>query len=426
MNISKSASVFTNRNFMLLFSGKIISQLGDQIYAFALSWYILDRTKSGLQMALFLVVDSLAIAAISPAGGAIADRLSRKSIMVWMDAMRGALVAAAGILLYFQMLEIWMLYVSAIALGACGAIFNPASGAIIPNIVRDEQLPEATSMGHFSSSLCAMIGMLTGGILYAWIGMLAVFILNALSYLISGALEACIELAAGGARIAHRSDSVAQEARKILRELGEGYRYVRSDKLIFYLIIMFTVYNAIVVPLGNVYFPYFFNVTLKAAPYQLALSTGSIFIGMMIGAFLVPRFLRKFRLRDGIIWGLLALIACQVVFIAAIFTPFRARLDNWRITYLMICLSSVMGVAITFFSVPINVIFQKRASDEYRGRFWGFSSSLSSLSIPAGYLAGGILSQKVPLVAIFVASTLMFLLLDLWMASLKELRELGE
>jgi MFS transporter, DHA3 family, macrolide efflux protein len=190
----KPPSIFLNRNFLMLFYGKIISQLGDQIYAFALSWYILDLTKSSFQMAIFLVINTIAVAAISPFGGIIADRLNRRAIMVWMDIISGLIVLVAALLLYQNSLQIWMLYMSALILGFCGAIFMPAASAIIPNIVMEDQLTEASSANQFTTSFCTMVGMLISGILYTWIGIFAIFMFNALSFFISGVMEARVEI----------------------------------------------------------------------------------------------------------------------------------------------------------------------------------------------------------------------------------------
>jgi MFS family permease len=99
-------SVFKNPNFLFLFSGKVISQLGDQIYAFALSWFILDITKSSLAMSIFLVINCFIGAVVSPFGGIIADRFSRKKILVWMDAIRGIIVVLSTLLLYLQLMQI--------------------------------------------------------------------------------------------------------------------------------------------------------------------------------------------------------------------------------------------------------------------------------------------------------------------------------
>ena len=171
--------------------------LGDQVYAFALSWYILSVTRSSFRMSLLLFTDALAAALVSPLGGVIADQLSRKAILVWMDLVRCLVVLALALLLHERALQIWMLYVGAIALGSCGAVFNPAAGAIIPNVVDDGRLAEATSMNQFSWSICAFAGMMAGGFLFNLIGIFAIFVLNAASFLVSAILESRVDLVRG-------------------------------------------------------------------------------------------------------------------------------------------------------------------------------------------------------------------------------------
>jgi MFS transporter, DHA3 family, macrolide efflux protein len=423
---ARRRSVFRNRNFMLLFSGKVISMLGDQVYAFALSWYILSITKSSFQMSLFLFTDALAVALVAPFGGVVADRLNRKAILVWMDLLRCLVVLAAALLLYERVLQIWMLYVNAIVLGCCGAIFNPAAGAIIPNVVDDEELAGATSMNQFSWSFCGFVGMMAGGFLFNLIGIFAIFILNAGSFLVSAGLEARVELRRIARTVARPAATLRSEAGRVLRELVEGYRYVRGKALIFMLILIFAIYNLILLPVGFVCIPYFFNVALKASPYQLALSTGSVFIGMMAASLLVPLFLKKYRLRSALFWGLLVLCASQLVMVPVLCPPLRAYFDNWRLTYFISFVSLVMGTAMTFFNIPITIIFQNSCADDYRGRFWGFYSSITSLVIPFAYVLGGFLAQRIPIVLIFGASGSLLLLVDLWVVNIRELRELGE
>lgn len=98
---------------------------------------------SGFQMALFLVVDPFFLALLSPLGGAIADRTSRKSILVAMDLARALVALALAILYQLGVLQVWMLYVGAVGLSTCAAVFGPAPSAIIPNVVDAEGLPKA-------------------------------------------------------------------------------------------------------------------------------------------------------------------------------------------------------------------------------------------------------------------------------------------
>ncbi len=283
LSMSKQRSVFLNRNFQLLFSGKVISQLGDQIYAFALSWYILDITKSGLKMASFLVIDNLSIVFVSMFGGVIADRFNRKLIMVWMDIIRGLVVLTVAILFYNHTLRIWILYISAMFLGSCGAVFNPASTAILPNIAEKEQLAEAISMSQFVFTFCAATGFIISGALYNLTGVFVLFMINAVSYFVSAVLENNITLPFIRAFNA-KSVSLLKETKKVFKELFEGFVYVKNNALVFNLLLTGALTSFIIQPTISVYIPYLFNVILKSAPLQLALALSGGWIGLVIGS----------------------------------------------------------------------------------------------------------------------------------------------
>jgi DHA3 family macrolide efflux protein-like MFS transporter len=423
--VVKQANVFFNRNFMLLFYGKIISQLGDQIYAFALSWYILDLTKSSLQMSLFLVAEMLMFVVVSPFGGIIADRLNRKGIMIWMDAIRGVTVLLAAFLLYHHLLAIWMLYICGMILGFCGAVFSPAASAIIPNIVEEDQLTQATSMDQFTGSFCIVTGMVISGVLYHGIGVIAIFVLNAVSYLVSGVMEAWVAIPWKKPGSATEKSSLQRELGKVVRELDEGYRYVKENKLVFNLMLMYSLLFFISVPAGSVYLPYFFNVILKATPLQLALSQGCSWIGLILGSILVPLISKRYQLRKNIFWGLLV-YSLFIFLLSVLVFPQQERLDHWTITMIFMALGTVMGIAITFFNIPAMTVFQKYTADEYRGRFWGLQTAVTSFALPVGYLMGGFLAQKVWMGYLFFATAIGVFLLNLWVVNLRELKELQD
>jgi DHA3 family macrolide efflux protein-like MFS transporter len=424
--LSKPKNVFLNYNFMLLFSGKIISQLGDNIYAFALSWYILDITKSSLQMAVFLMINSLVVALTAPFGGIIADRLNRRSILIWMDAIRGIVVILAAVLLYNHLLQIWMLYISAVFLGICGAIFSPSASAIIPNIVERNQLTQATSMDNFIGSFCTGIGLLISGFLYNFIGIFFIFIMNAISYFISGIMESCIILPKKLQNKISEGFSIASQVKKAINELYEGFKYVRNNRIVYKLTIMIALFNLIVFPCLMVYIPYIFNVILKATPFQLALSQSSGWIGIIISSLLAPLFLSKIRLKYSIFAALLTYSICTFILVTAFLPQLIFFFNNDRTTVLFCISGVILGLSMPFIFIPVNVIFQKYTSDEFRGRFWGLQSSVTSFAMPAGYIIAGFLAQRVWIGFLLSGVAILMLLVNVWITNVKEMKELKE
>jgi MFS transporter, DHA3 family, macrolide efflux protein len=422
----KKQNVFLNYNFVLLFSGKIISLMGDQVYAFALSWFILDLTKSSLQMSIFLVIETLVVAIVSPFGGVFADRFNRKKILVMMDLVRGCIVIIMVILLMCHLIQIWMLYISAVILAFCGSIFSPSVSSIIPNIVTDEQLNQAVSLNQFSFTLCALTGMIISGFLYNTFGITVIFVLNAISYLISGFLELCLKIPDVVKKKIEQINDLNNNFRKILIELKEGFQYIQTNKLIYNLIIMNALYNIIVFPLGYVYFPYIFNVILKATPFQLALSTGTIFLGMMIGSMVVPFLLDKVKMKLNfcISLGLIVFSFCGIIPVLTIFSPLHIYFTNWNITFILFFVSTIIGILLMFFNIPVNIIFQRFTTDEYRGRFWGIYASITSFSLPAAILLGGFLVKAIPMMFVLILTYSFFFVLNFWITNLKAVKAL--
>jgi MFS family permease len=417
-----------NRNFLLLFSGKIVSLLGDQIYAFALSWYVLDLTKSSFQMAVFLVINTLAIALVSPFGGIVADRCNRKSILVWMDLLQGAVVLAAAALVHQHLLHIWMLYLSALILGICGAIFSPAATAIIPNVVDEKQLGHASALNQLVTHACTMIGMLVSGALYAFAGILPVFLFNAASFFISAILEAALRLPSRQSAPATASPSLSHAASQALHDLQDGFRYVYSHRAIFYLLLMNTVFILIALPIGMVYIPYFFNVILNATPFQLALPQAAIWTGLILGSIATPLFLHRYKLKTLIFWSFSLLSIFTLFGIVSFFPNLVAALHatTWHLSLFWTATNLICGLFVSLFTIPMYVLFQKHISDDYRGRFWGFENSLRTAAMGLGFLLAGFLAQKIWLGYLFIAITVVMLAVNFWILNLRPIRDFHE
>jgi len=125
--------VRTNRNFRFLWSGQVVSLLGDWFNLIASAALISHLTRSGLAVGSLFVIRMLAPFLVSPLAGVMADRYNRKTLLIIADILRGFVVL--GFLTVRTPEQAWLLYViTAIQLGFSGFFF-PARNAIIPNIV---------------------------------------------------------------------------------------------------------------------------------------------------------------------------------------------------------------------------------------------------------------------------------------------------
>src|SRR5687768_12759194 len=127
-----SRLVRTNRNFRLLWSAQIVSEIGDWLYTVAIYSLLLEFTGSAKAVALAFVLQVLPQFVVSPAAGVINDRLSRKRVMIAADWTRAAIVLT--MVLVRSPEWIWFLYVLLVLETFMWALFEPGRSAVIPNI----------------------------------------------------------------------------------------------------------------------------------------------------------------------------------------------------------------------------------------------------------------------------------------------------
>jgi DHA3 family macrolide efflux protein-like MFS transporter len=399
----------TNRNFRNYFAARIVSQLGDQLYVFAISWFVLDLTKSSFHMAALLAVNSLAVMAVAPFGGLIADRVSRKWVMAGTDLIQGVVLLAIFLLQQGHFLSIGVLYAATALLGLCSAVFSPAASAIVPGIVGPTHMPEAVAAGQAASNFCTIAGMVLGGALYRLIGISGILMLNAVSNLAAAAMEARIRVAPVVSRTAGAGVRASGELKRFAADLKGGLRQMRLDRTVFSLLLVNTAFTLAVLPIAMVYMPYLFNVLLGASPLQAAVPQAATWAGIIAGSIVAARLLHR-RRPEALIAAGLAALAAHAILLVGLLGVSHLLGAAWMSAACTLG-NAIAGAAGAFFVVPVYALFHARSTDEFRGRFWGVESSLRTAAMCAGYFAAGILAQRLPLGFVFAGTGVMLLFL---------------
>src|SRR5947208_14739795 len=146
MDLSERLSVLRLREFRLLFCGQAVSVFGDRMVAAALALAVLEVGGSASAVGLVLASGALALFASLLVGGVVADRTSRRAVMVGADLVRLASQGTMAVLLIAGAAEVWMLALLAAVSGAATGFFNPASTGLLPTVVAPEQLQQANGL----------------------------------------------------------------------------------------------------------------------------------------------------------------------------------------------------------------------------------------------------------------------------------------
>ena len=176
----------TNRNFRLLWIAQVISEIGDWFYTVAIYSLLLEYTGSAKSIALAFTLQVLPQFICSPSAGVINDRLSRRSVMIFADYARAAIVAC---MLFVRGPEsVNFLYALLFLETIMWALFEPGRTATIPNITEGEDVIRGSALSSITWSFNFAIGSALGGVVAAFFGRQTVFALNAVSFVVSGLL----------------------------------------------------------------------------------------------------------------------------------------------------------------------------------------------------------------------------------------------
>jgi MFS family permease len=205
-----------HRDFRLLWAGQTVSQIGDAAFVVALGWRAFTLTGKASSLGIVLMVESLGLIATLLIGGVLADRYSRKLLLIGSDGARAlvigvlALVDASGHLTFGVLIGFVALH------GLGSGLFQPAFGGILPLLVDDPSLGSANALVGISRQAAFVVGPAIAGLVYGVAGSSAIFAVDAASFVVSALFVAFARPRA--------YERAPQEG--LRRELTTGFRYV--------------------------------------------------------------------------------------------------------------------------------------------------------------------------------------------------------
>lgn len=389
-------------NFILIFFGKLASQIGDSIYNIAIGWFILSFTGSAFQMAIYMVIGTLTYVICCPFGGVISDKVKRKRLIVYLDIIRGVTVAVVGIMMYFGIVSIWMFYIASVILSVCGALFVPASNALIPLIVKEESLTRANSAISTVNSISSILGLIMGGVLYQMIGIQGIFILNSVSYILSGISEMFIKLTENGISFIE----IEFKMNHFVKDFKDGFAEFNENKGMMKLVWSASLINLVATPLFAIFIPYMFNQVIHSIPVHLAYVNAAFAVGGIIGAVILSILPQREKVFRNIFIG----FASDCVLCIGMFFVFRAYMVGdilyFGFLVVMVIVGGLIGMASSIMNIPLMGLLQKSISNENLGKVFSMINTIAMCSMPIGLMIGGILADMLP---IHIATLIMVL-----------------
>ena len=346
--ISQTLSSLKTRNFRLYITGQFISTIGTWMQSIGQAWLVLKITNSGTALGLVMACQTLPVLFFGPFGGVIADRFLKRNLLFITQSIAGLLALTLGILVYTNLVQIWMVYLLALGLGLVNAFDNPARQTFIPEMVAKDQLMNAVSLNSIQVNLSRVIGPTIAAVLIASFGLAPLFFFNALSF-----VAVIVTL--------YQMDidklNIRPMINRVKGQMIEGIRYIKSTPILFYTLVMMAIIGTLTYEFG-VTLPLLAKFTFHGTASTYALLSAALGLGSVLGGiYTANRKKVSFSIltKNAMLFGVVVLLFA--------FSP-----TFWIALLLLI---SVGFFSINFLSFA-NVILQTNSIPEMRGRVMSF------------------------------------------------------
>lgn len=369
---STTAPLSRNRNYRLLWGSQVLSEFGSNASAIAFPLLVLAIT--GSPGASGLVLTSMATAQLV-AGlpmGALADRWNRKKIMLGCEAARVIAAAYLVAVLLWSEASVAQLVVVGVVMSLCGALFEPAEDACLPNVVPIDQLPTAVAMNSARSFLGQLSGTAAGGFFFA-LGRFVPFAADLLTHVVSFFVLLFL-------KVPSREVQPAPVGH-LGHEMLVGLRWVWQNRPI-------RVIAMCAVGLNLFFTAYFIVIILLAQARgvpsgEIGIMAAMLGVGGFLGTLVAPYVQRRVSPYQSII---------GVFWVLTILTPLGVFIHSG---YLM----GAIFAAIAFLTPTANTTIATYGllltPDELRGRFSGVMGAVTGVAAAAGPALGGLLLEVV-------------------------------
>ncbi|MCM3707491.1 MULTISPECIES: MFS transporter [Cytobacillus] len=355
------------KNYQKLFWAGVINGIGNRFTQVALLALLYHVTGSGVAIGILFAIRMAPFFFIAPIGGLLADRFSKKAILVTVDLLR--VPAVLCLLFVSEPGDLWIVYLSSLLISMGEAIYSPARMSAIPALVKSDRLIYVNAIEQIMMGAVLIIGSSTGGILAYFLGNHAAFMFNGLTFLLSAYLISKIVF-----------PSISEEHRRkpgTTGILSPGRLIFGSSALIAFLIMMLTM------PLANG----IDNILVSIYALEV-FDMGELGVGFMYGSLGIGLILSSFfshMMKHGLL--LLAIIFITIEGAGHVLLSLAPSFCAALFTVVLITFAGGIG------NICLDTVMMKFIPRSRQGTFFGLMEMISNLSLAVSMGTAGFLLE---------------------------------
>lgn len=402
----RTFSSLRHRDYRLLWVGTMFMSAGQWIQQVTLGWLAYDLTGSAVVLGALNGLRSLPFLVSSPVAGVAADRMDRRKLLLWAQALLMATAWGMGLLVVSGWLQVWHLFVFTLLTALPWSFSQTVRQTLPPNLVPRADLMNAIALTSAGFNLMKIVGPAVGGVLIALFGAGG-------NFFVQGAAFAMVLSLVFAMRVPPTPVQARQAS--VYANMKEGLAYVWRDPLVFGLMVAALVPNVFAMPVYQSLMPVFQKDVLGLGPEALGLLLAAPGLGAVVATLTLASVAHRVRRKGVLLLSGLALLGLSLVgFSRAPTLPFA--------------LAALVGVGICqmLFSSTAQTLIQEVVPDALRGRVMSIYMLDHGLA-PLGALLAGTATHLLGAPLTVTISGLAIVLLAGALARLlPEIRRVGE
>ena len=380
---------------------------------------------------MYLALCGITMLIFTPVGGVLGDRFNKAKIMYICDYLKGGLIIlSTALMLVFRepKAHIVILFVHGILSNAVSGIFTPASHSLFPHIVEEEKLQQANAYFTMKSSLESILGVILAGILYAALPIYTLFFLVGICFVASGVSEMLI-------RYHHQPSSEQLTLKLAVRDMRDGFSYLRSKRAITALLFTILFINFFAAPVNGNFIPYFVKTDVANAPSylldkvltpELWSSVFSVCFGIssLLGAAILSTGIQeeKCGYKTAVRLCVFAVVMIALTLCYWLLVDRGASLNGFLI---VLCLGWLaMGFLISYINIPITTVMMRIVDKDKLSKVSSITSIGAQGMIPVASVLAGLVLETMGTTPLLVFCSLGFTVTALMMLSNRHIKEL--
>jgi MFS family permease len=366
----RGLDVFRNRNFRLLWFGAVASNIGTWIQQVAQGWLVVTLTDSPGWLGAVSLATALPFLVVPLFGGVIADRVDRVKLLKITQSCSMFLAFALAALTIANVIEVWQIIVIAFLNSTSNSFDQPTRNALLPDMVREDELMQAISLQSTAFQGAALIGPAIAGVLVGVIGTGGCFLLNGISFLF-------VILAL---YLMNVPQSLPPVRKPVISDMIEGLRFLKASNLLITVLLLTCIFSIF----GRSYS------TLMPALAKIELDLGSGALGVMYAMPGLGTLIGGFALAavgDITRKGSLLMMTTVVTGAALLILGLASNFGMLLATLVLI------GITTTVFNATSSTVLQINSPGNMRGRVMSFNTIAWRGFTPLGGAVSGFIAE---------------------------------